>query len=248
MPNTASLIALRRQETREEVLRSLLEGLCPDEVNPELWMVWFKGGKDPHFVSETARSRLHKPRVDRSTGKALSHSTKRIQSASKKVEAARRDLEEAERELAAEKAFDAAILQWAVSEHLVDIMSPMFAMGPAWTIMRAVSAYAPPELLEAETALAPDPKRRQAAQDAFLRERSESTERMLAVLDLWSGDADFESDIRAAVEDVVKRYEPRAKERAAKGVRDRSAAARRGSVRPETATERSEVLDGLRRA
>src|SRR3546814_6254411 len=59
----------------------------------------------------------------------------------KKVDRLRSDLLEAEEELRFVKAYENAAVHWHVVDQLIEIMSPAFAMGPAWTLMRSLSAH-----------------------------------------------------------------------------------------------------------
>ena len=243
-PNAASILALRHQETREHVLRSVLLQVCPKDINPELWLKWLAGGEPP-FAPE----RLKKIRTpDANSGRVMARASSRVETARKRVEAARAKLAEEERMLASSVAFDNAVIQWAVSEHIAQLIGPVFAMGPAWTIMRAVSAHVPHEVMEAETEMITDPKRRKVVEDQVRSERADATRRILAGLDLWSGDVDFESQIRDAVMAVVSKFEPRSGERARKGEHVRKREDVVTQARPSATTDRREVLDGMRPA
>src|SRR3546814_18381571 len=44
-------------------------------------------------------------------------------------------------ELRLVKAYENAAVHWHVVDQLIEIMSPAFAMGPAWTLMRSLSAH-----------------------------------------------------------------------------------------------------------
>lgn len=250
LPDAASLMALRRLNTRDQHLRDLVASLHPAEVNPAVWTQWLAGGEQPF---EGVKPKSLKP-SDQSTGRALErHSPKvkkmleSVAAAKVGVDAAQRRLEKAEENLARVTAYEKALIQFAVSEHLVSIMAPMFAMGPAWTVMRALSAHASDEFYEDLTVMV-DPKKRELATERLRKERAQQTEELLSVLDLWSGDHQFELDLRSAIATVVDRYKKRGSERDREGMRSRGKDAIRNSVRPETTTSSAEILAGMARS
>ena len=139
---------------------------------------------------------------------------------------------------------DAAILEWAISEHLVAIMAPMFAMGPAWTVMRVISSYISDTAMAEETRLIRDSAKRQEAVEDLRRTREQGTERILETFDLWAGDIDFERDLREAIERVVKTYEKRQRN----GARRRGKASVTRSVGdPELVRDAAGIVDGMAR-
>src|SRR3546814_5735388 len=71
----------------------------------------------------------------------LVRSSNRVRGQEKKVDRLRSDLLEAEEELRFVKAYENAAVHWHVVDQLIEIMSPAFAMGPAWTLMRSLSAH-----------------------------------------------------------------------------------------------------------
>jgi hypothetical protein len=241
-PDAASLLALRRQGPREDELRRLLVALCPEEANSDIWQKWFSGGEPPPEMPKLKR--VGTP--DLSSGKTMVRSSDRVEAKARDVENLERRLAEARTSLSQAREFDAAMVQWVVSEHLSSIMAPMFAMGPAWAVMRVISAYVSPESMEVETALIRDPKKRKMIEDSVRRTRSEGTQRINDSLDLWSGHEEYERALREAIEGVVSSFEGREQERVAQGVRARSRDDVRRSVRPDTATDKAGVLGGMK--
>src|SRR3546814_5963848 len=80
----------------------------------------------------------------------------------KKVDRLRSDLLEAEEELRFVKAYENAAVHWHVVDQLIEIMSPAFAMGPAWTLMRSLSAHVSDEEADKATDILSAPKRSRA--------------------------------------------------------------------------------------
>lgn len=91
------------------------------------------------------------------------------------------------------------------------LFSPLFAMGPAWTLMRAISGHVPDEIADEMTfMLQGKDKERGIAQ---LREtKQRESQGLFDALDFWSGNADFEMEVRAAVLRVVEEFGPRRSE------------------------------------
>ncbi len=245
--DSASLDMLRTQEGRDEVLREFVTAMMPDRANPVPWTRWLTGGAIPFD-----RSKLSSPApagvpigraVERQSKSVARHVTS-VQNAERGVAAAERKLEEARRDLAIARSKDAAFIEYVVAQHLMSIMAPMFAMGPAWTVMRVVSAHVPPKAMEEEVSLIRDPKRRAEREQAIRIERQEGTDRILDVLDMWAGDVEFEHELREKIEEVVERY---AKRTRADGQRRTRAAMRKGVADPELVRDRDEVLDGMKR-
>ncbi|WNO53173.1 hypothetical protein [Stakelama saccharophila] len=246
-PATSALFDLHDAPEREEKLRELVDAIRPSDINPSIWLAWLDGGTEP-FDGR----RLGRPKItsDANSGRKLGRLSKRVKDTAASVSAAQRELAKAEAKVeAAEaahaeaKSMDAAVLEWAVSEHLLHRMSPVFAMGPAWTVMRVISAYMTPEMLDPDLKLlAGDRKQMRAAE---LREkRSKETQRILDVLDLWCGDVEFEFELREAIVKVVDDYHERERE----GGRRRSREAARSTVpEGEASRDADAIIDGLKR-
>lgn len=242
-----ALVGLRTQKDREAFLREFVVTMMPDRVNPAMWVRWLNGSALPFDRPKLARVDTGGER----TTKALERSSKRVAKAVLGVSNARRGTDaskrreaEAERELVDARAFDAAAIEYAVSEHFINIMGPMFAMGPAWTVMRAISAYIAQDLIDEEVSMVRDPKRRPEREAVIRREREESSSEMLDALDYWSGDVEFEHELREAIAGVVKAF----KKRSRKDVARRSRASMKKAVPdPELARNAGQILDGLKR-
>lgn len=240
-PETASIIALRKQPSRERELRDLVSALSPGEVNPDLWSRWMAGGEEP----------FQAPKLKRVRGKEL-NSGRTMERSSSRVLAAEAAMEKAEQDLAARKAefeqalaFDRAVVQFCVSEHLASIIAPIFAMGPAWTIMRVLSAYVGPVEMAEETAMASTPKRKAEIETQVREERRKDSEKALRVLDQWGSDGEFEGELRMAIMRVVEAYAERDEDAAARGLRRRPVKDVRSSIRADATMMKDQILDGF---
>lgn len=240
-PDTASILALRKHPSRELVLRQFVSALQPGEVNPELWLRWMAGGEEPFQAPKLKRVKGK----ELNSGRTLERSSSRVLAAESAVEKARRELAEREAEFERALAFDKAVVQYCVSEHLASIVAPIFAMGPGWVIMRILSAYVGPAELAEETMMAGTPKRVAEIEAEVRAERARASERALRILDQWSGDVEFERDLRAAIMGVVKAFEARDEDAVKRGLRRRSAKDIRTSVQPDATVTKGEILEGF---
>ena len=237
---------LRNQKQRDSMLRDLVAKLVPDDINPEIWDLWLTGGPAPfdgigiERVLDTSRG-LSRPLLR--SGTKRQKSLARFRKARAKVASAEKELATAESALKEAVIADAALLEYVVFEHLVSIMKPMFAMGPAWILMRALSAHVPEKVFEVATVMTAD-EDIPAEREKVAAERAKETERVLAMLDLWGGDHEFEEELRSAVAEVTKRYSNRERE----GRVARSPATFTRSIGDVAATDdHTAVVDGMRR-
>ena len=240
-PSAESAMGFRTLAAREAMLSDLVAGMCPPGINPQFWLQWMKGGEEPYEAPNLRRPRTS----DKNIGRAVDRSNRRVDLGVERVEKARTALALAERDLEATRAFDAALVQWAVSDHLASVMAPMFAMGPAWVIMRVLSGYVGVAEMTEETALASSAKQTAEIEGRVRADRKASSRTALDVLDLWAGDVGFERDLRLAVMGVVERYEKREADAERAGRRRRSRAMMATQAHPDTTLSNEAVLDGF---
>lgn len=240
------LTLLRTPKGRQDVLRGVIGSITPESVDPELWKRWLAGGAGPIERNKLA----HPDPGGQSIQRALDRQSPRVAKAKEGVRKARRafnaaqnKVEEAERELAEARSRNAALIQYAVSGHLTEIMAPMFAMGPAWTIMRAISAFVPPDMLTSDLSLV-RPADQAAVEQRIRKEFRDGTDRIFAALDCWSGNVAFEYELRDAIEKVVGRFAYRDNPNPS----CRTSTAMRSSLAdPELQRHRDEILEGMKR-
>ena len=241
--DASSLDALRSNEKREKLLRDFVVRMMPMRVNPGIWLSWLNGSARPGDRASIPRPDTGGERL----GKYIDRQSKRVQRAVSGVVAARRAVElaqaklvEAEKQIVKERAFESAAIEYAVSEELMGILRPMFAMGPAWAIMRIVSSNIDPLELEEELKIVRLQKR--AEQEARIRkERKDQSERLFTTLDYWSGDAEFEYVMREAIASVADTFSKRTR-------RDgtlRSPYLQRRGVNPDAKRDEHGVIDGM---
>ena len=244
--DVSSTDMLRDHEERDELLRDLVMKIIPDDVNPDVWDAWLTGGPAPFdgpgIERVVGRDRgLSRP-VMRAGTKRRNALTK-FKDAEAKLNQASKNLDNARAALEKAVINDAALLEYVVTDHLVSILQPIFAMGPAWTLMRSMSAHVPEKVYADATVMTAE-EDIPAEREKIAKERSDATEKMLGILDLWSGDVEFEEELRTAIAGVVARYEKR--EREGRSMRSQNAL-RKGIADPDLASDREAVTKGMKK-
>lgn len=223
---------------REAYLREMVMNFRPPQADPELWLRWLSGGPEPFA-----------PRVPEKPHVSQVNTKREIERASKRVTAARDRIAKAERELSAAQSvaasaleFESSLIAWALMEQITSLVTPVFAMGPAWTLMRVVSPHVPADEMENELILEDHEPSRKALEQKVREERVELSKKLHAALDFWAGDRKFEVDLRNAIKSVVDKHQPREAAARAKGRKLRSQNEAKNSVRPDSAAARHEIL------
>lgn len=239
-PEAQAQIDLRSDEARGEFLEQLVRELAPREVSPAMWREWLLGGESP-FNSR----RLKKPvRLPHGLGKELARGPKSLKQHRDRVEKARAELSYAEHTLAYHEALDKSLMEVSVHDHLVKLLRPIFAMGPAWTIMRALSGHASDKLADDMTCFF-DGKAKEREIRKFRAEYAEETAKMLIGLDYFSGIEEFEDGLREAIKGVVEKFDSRKDSVVKDGRRPRSVERIMTSVNPEALDGAGDILGGL---
>jgi len=244
-PNAKFQIDIRSNEKRSDLLEDLIADVSPKGVHPDLWLEWLQGGPSPF---EMKKPKSPGKGVERPS-RTLLRSTPRVRAQEKKISNLREQLAVEERELMAMKALEDAALHWHVVDQLLGLLSPVFAMGPAWAIMRAIAPHLSDEHANKMTLILEDDKDARADAIKELREKwkVQSNEAMEA-LDFFAGNPDFEWALRGAILDVTYRFSTDQKLRAEwqeKGGRRRGKEAIRTSVNPEAKEGSEEILDSF---
>src|SRR3546814_20640763 len=108
-------------------------------------------------------------------------------------------------------------------------MSPAFAMGPAWTLMRSLSAHVSDEEADKATDIFVGAEKIESMA-RYRQIRARETGEMFDAIDWFSGHRAFEEAMRTAVLKVCKDFEPRRDEAGADGRAPRSERAMRRSA------------------
>lgn len=245
-----ALQALRSYPDRMQILQELVGSLCPPEIAVGHWQEWLTGGAEPVGALKFAKP----TNIDRSTGKVLDRADKarvsvarRVAQARKKVDAAQDALRQAETDAAKIEANEKAALFWTITDSLLATMQPAFALGPAWTIMRAISSHLGAEEVGKIAAAAFDEEDRMSMMAQAIRRKQESSDHLLEVLDTWCGDPNFERDVRAALLAVTKKYDGKLEDPSGGVYKRRSKVAARRTVQTNGLKDSAAVLDGLRK-
>lgn len=244
---------------RGDDLHRLLLDLVPADVDPAQWHDWLDGG-----AALPVPPRLADPDQGRKAGARGAHvsAARRREEAARelalledKVAHARAVLADAE---AAEQAAASHLRQVVAHRVLTDIsrqLAGAFSMGPAWTLMRAVSGYIRDDHALGEGM---DEHARVHVRSLLDTASADSTE-MLDLLDLHAGDTLLELRLRAAILSVLRKhhepvkqelaernYDPRKLSSAARRVH-RKTAERKAAIRsgPGIVSDRHDVLGGF---
>lgn len=237
-------LALRDEVQRVKLLEDLVAVLAPDEVSLEQWTEWLDGGESPF----PKRKQVEK--VGTSTewpSQTLVRTSPRVSRQQKKVEALRAQLKAEEVRLKFAQAHDRAAMQWFVTDHLIALLGPVFAMGPAWTVLRAISAHVPQSVAD-EATIFEVGKGKEIAVESLRKSRKAETALMLDLMDLGSGVVEFEEAIRAALLTVCQDFEKRRDALIADGRRPRSKEKLSSEVHPKARNDAQAILNGLSKA
>lgn len=235
----AAEIDLRSEDGRAKLITGLIEQIAPQGVSVNVWRRWLNGGETP--FTQRGLSKPVKPA--HGSGKEVSRGPASLRPFQLRVAKAKEELAQAKEELAYQEARDKSLLHWMVRDNLLKAMLPVFAMGPAWTVMRILSGHVSDELAARETSMFQGPTKEKAF--AKLRERRKAESKLaLETLDLWSGDIDFEESMRMAIEEVVQHYAERRMDRIASGRRMRSSNDMMTKVHPAALQDFDDILQG----
>jgi hypothetical protein len=234
---------LRSAGKRPVVVDELLAEICPEEVDAADWADWLTGGKNP-FENLDIKN-VNAPGDWPS--QTLSRAADRVKTHESKVAKAERQLALAQTQLAYVKAHENAALHYLVMDQILARVRPMFAMGPAWAIMRIVSAHLSDEEADIRTAMLEE-FRRPAAKAQIRGERAKDSEDLMDALDLMAGHIPFERALRSAMLKVVRDTKAMQDEVLAKGRRRRGKVAKTSTINPAGLSDAHEVLEGLKRA
>lgn len=239
LPNAEFQIAVRDPEDRAKILEQLVLEVCPAGVDQAAWRAWLHGGKSPFEI----KPRKPAPGKER-PAQTLVRSSNAVSSQMKRIDRARADLEEAEQQLAYVKAYENAAVHWYVVDQLLDIMRPAFSMGPAWTIMRALSSYVSDEAADRATPSFIG-EEKPIGMSKYREIRLSETREMLASLDWFSGYEPFENELRDAILRVVREFDHRRSEAATDGRRPRSEKTMKEHPHPKAMADAEQVIEGL---
>ena len=244
--DVSSTDMLRDNEERDELLRDLVMKLIPDDVNPDVWDAWLTGGPAPFdgpgIDRVTSRDRgLTRPVLRAGTKRR--NAVARFKEAEAKLNAAVKNRDAAKAALEKSVILDAALLEYVVTDHIVSLLQPIFAMGPAWIVMRAMSAHVPEKVFTDATVMTAE-EDIPAEREKIAKDRAEQTEMMLGTLDLWGGDIDFEEELREAVSKVAARYSKR--ERSGRTPRSQNAM-KKSIAHADLSEDRTKIVEGMKK-
>lgn len=241
-PSAELQLDIRASETRANSLYELIAAVCPDEAYIGVWDCWLSGKQKPFEGPKL-------PKVGPSSenpGQTLKRAVDRVAKHEEKAGAGHGGNTNQVVQLEHVRAFEKAALHFIISQELLKSLMPIYAMGPAWTVMRAISGYSSADAAEPTVDPFDSLDIEEAAFQASQR-RAKETDAILQGLDFWSGDPAFEHALREAIVDVVKRFEPLEGQHERDGRRHRSKARMKNTINPEGSADAKEVLRRHRR-
>lgn len=241
LPKAEFQMNVRDPEGRDKILEQLVLEICPNGISQTAWRGWLNGGFSP-FVEKPKKAGI----ASEKPGQTLSRTSSRVRGQEKRVATLREQLEEAEEQLTFIKSYENAALHWHTIDQLMAIMAPAFAMGPAWTIMRSVSAHISDEAADKMTLMLFGEEKEESIAEYRLT-RVKETRDMLEALDWFSGFSPFEEELRCAVMKVCKDFESKRGQAGSDGRRARSETKMKTEAHPKAVHDADEVLAGLAR-
>ena len=237
---------------------ALVGGMMPAQVDPEQWSSWLNGGPPP-----AAQWRLADPDAGRKPAArgAWQSMLKKRQAVQRKVERLAHELREAEDDLKVLRDDEATagqrlrvVVLYQLLQEISAHTTGVFAMGPAWTLMRSVSGYIRADPSFEGTLSSGRPE--ELEQRKLVRPKESRV--ILDLLDRYSGDERLELNLHKAIYKVLMEHhapvQKEIDEREHSGRRlspeakrpRRNEAAQQSSVRPGAPTYDSEdVLGGF---
>lgn len=242
------LLALRDTPQREKILHELVGAVAPTRPMMMAWRGWLSGGvppTEPEVLKKPGSARRAIKDYSERADKSRIALTKKADDARQRLASAQEALEKAEREVEFHDSAQRADMLWRISDHLAQIMAGTFAVGPAWTVLRALSGYISDEELKFAAAFSSDEAERIEAQREAMQTKKDETQTMMLVLDQHCGDPEFEAEIRKAILGVVMKFKDREPDQTGPIYRRRGKETIRKSVQPEGHKNAEEILDGL---
>lgn len=249
---------LFEQEPRMREFAGLLMSIIPPMIDGEQWLSWIDGGRAPSAAKDLADPEKSGHPSARGAQHAASsryaETKRRVDDAEEELQAARVEMKKREQEAREASNQLRAAVFFRVFVDLGRSLGGPFAMGPMWTVARAVSAHLRRDVA-LEASLSDDERQRL---EEHRSERRKTTPAILDLLDLYAGDVILEMKIHEGLHDILQEHHRPVLEElerrnidkkplsaAAKRTKRRSEE-RRTSVRPGAAiSDRSEVLGGL---
>lgn len=243
------VIALSNEAKRGDLAIDLLYSLAPEAADPDLWMRWINGGSSPRhrlrtqqFDAGTANSgrKIQAALTDvTSSTEKSSEARLRLEKARDEMRAAERALERAEQEEKRTRDIARGVTAWAYLNEVATVATSVFAMGPAWSLMRVVSGHLQ-EDPEWEKGL---PEDQRIVLAKHRDKRQERSQEMLRILHKMSGNTAFEVNLFERLYEWLKPYAETASDRAVSSSRSLKAGVGRRAKKDDA----DEVARGVSR-
>lgn len=242
MSATARLQDQLRSDDRAPILNEIVDALLGKGIDSSVMLTWIRGGKSP--FTPTALKKVGG--ATEWPSQTLLRTSPRVTKQQAKVDKMKADLVDEEKRLTYLKAHDHAALHWIVADHLLHLIGPAIAMGPAWVVLRAISAHMSDEHASAKTWMF-DGEEKTDAIEGLRKQRAYEADLVMQGLDLWAGNEEFEDEVRAGILAALGKMDGKKQEWINSGRRRRRPSEIRDTVNPEATLDSAEVLEGLKR-
>lgn len=241
-----------RSEDAPEFFDFLLSSIAPKGIDPALWMRWLRGGETPQIKNPWAiRSANPSSRKVRKTEfiETATNRSKRQRDLVARLIAKRaemdREIEQEQQKLQLFMNAERAAFMAVLGNEVARLMSARIAVGPLFTIARAISATVPESHVSERVKVSIDPDR-EKVRAALSIGRAETTDFILQELDFFCGYPFAEDQLRSAILDCLQRLRDDREEAEKMGRKARSKPWFSVSARPEVLNDASDVLNGLK--
>jgi hypothetical protein len=187
--------------------------MAPEAADPDLWIDWIEGGKSPLADLRTRQFDDRKENSGRKIGdarNAVERAREVTTDARERFTRARAEVAQAELALrraeeAEKRALDIArgVAAWAYLNEVAHVASTVFAMGPAWSLMRIVSGHLQ-GVEDLENSLSEDDR---VSIAKYRETRKPRSEEMLKILHTRCGDPVFETIVFESFYNTLKMEE-----------------------------------------
>lgn len=245
-PEAKLFAELKSDEQRGQLLERLVREIVPERVNPELFAKWLQGGENvynPRLRKVAPGSERPCQTVERCSTRVFSQE-RRIEKLKRERAALDQRIAQAKEKLALIQAEEKAAVFYQTADLLIRILTPAAAMGPLWTVARALSAHPSDGLVEFHTGFYGKKEKPQAVA-RFRVEHAEESVQIWSSLYHFSGDWEFEVKLRDAIKEVVMEFEPRRENERSQGVRPKGERRMETQINPSTQYEKEKVIDGF---
>lgn len=213
LPASEFLASLSREPARAELIDLLIRAAVPARPDAPRWMKWLCGGAAPHVDDDLlegteandydAGLRHPRTRYGQSAGRLADESDRAVGRSAERIRKLQAEIDIERRKIDHADGIRRAAVAYALFDGLARRLWSVFALGPAYTLMRAVSDHVVGKrVLDANGGAC----EAGVIAQVYAQEEAKQVRDTLAAL---VGDGDFERDLYDAIKGVVARHSAR---------------------------------------